>query len=460
MVLKVNELPATRRADYESFRTVTRGGADRDLRCSIAAASAAAIAAAAHVTGTPEEIRKAGSAALERRDFNVAADLLKRSLDQDPKQKGAWEELGLAYAGLNQHDDAIGAFRKQIEMDPFHRRANSDLAAELEQQGKLDDAVAAYKKQTEVTPAEKSAHKNLGLLLARMKHDEEARAELETAVAIPPADPQVRIALAQVYARAGNTEKAQALMKSVLGVSVATSGADLFTPALADDMDANEALHDARQTLDDLGDQFDAGEYDHLNPSAFSAMNLVALSWARIGWAKFRQHETLEAMQFLNAAWMLSQSGTVANRLGRIYQKENQPDKARHMFALAAGAGGDEAQASHDQLLKLAANAAAADKEMTQATAELTQMRTLALPSLANTGSANFALVFNASSKPERAEYLDGDAALHSAADKLREKEYPVRFPDVSSVKVIRRAAVSCTSAGCAAVLQPLDKLY
>jgi hypothetical protein len=149
----------------------------------------------------------------------------------------------------------------------------------------------------------------------------------------------------------------------------------------------------------------------------------------------------------------------VANRLARIYQKENQPDKARHMFALAAAAGGEESQASRDQLLKLATNAAAADKEMTQAAAELTPMRTVALPTLAAAGSANFALVFNGSSKPERSEYLDGDAALHSAADKLSEKEYPVRFPDVTSVKIIRRAAVSCTSSGCVAVLQPLDKL-
>jgi Flp pilus assembly protein TadD len=459
MVLKVNELPATRRSDYESFRTVTSGGStQRGLWCSIAPASAAAVAAAAHVTGTPEEIRKAGSAALERRDYSVAADLLKRSLDQDPKQKGAWEELGLAYAGLNQHDQAIGAFRKQIEMEPSNTRANSDLAAEFEQQGKLDDAVAAYKKQMEITPGEKLVHKNLGLLLAQMKHDEEARTELETAASIPPSDPQVRIALAQVYARAGNSEKAQALMKSVLGVTVAANGADLFTPALSDNMDANEALHDARQTLDDLGDQFDAGEYDHLNPSAFSAMNLVALSWARIGWAKFMQHETLEAMQFLNAAWMLSQSGTVANRLARIYQKENQPEKARHLFALAAAAGGEESQASHDQLLKLSASPADAEKAMTQATAELVQMRTLALPAVASNGSASFALVFNGSSKPERAEYLEGDSALHSAADKLREKEYPVRFPDVTSVKIIRRAAVSCTGSGCAVVLQPLDK--
>jgi hypothetical protein len=61
-------------------------------------------------------------------------------------------------------------------------------------------------------------------------------------------------------------------------------------------------VREARKTLDDLGDQFDSGEFDRSTPSAFCAMDLVALAWARIGWAKFRQGEPLEAMQFLNSA--------------------------------------------------------------------------------------------------------------------------------------------------------------
>ncbi|HTC92634.1 MAG TPA: DUF3857 domain-containing protein [Terriglobales bacterium] len=459
MVLKINELPATRRSDYESFRTVTGSVLEQDLWCSITAASAAAVASATQITGTPEEIRKAGGAALERRDFGVAVDLLKRALDQDPKQKDGWEDLGLAYSGLNQHDQAIGAFRKEIEMNPEHARANSDLAGELQQEGKLEEAVGAYKKQIEITPSDKLAHKSLGLLLAQMKHDTEARTELETAAAIPPDDPQVKIALAQVYSRSGDAEKGHALMKSVLGISNLQAGTDVFSAALRDDIDPDETLHDARQTLDSIGDQFDAGEFERLTPSAFSAMNLVALAWARTGWAKFLQHDTLGSMQFLNAAWLLSQSGTVGNRLARVYQKENQPDKARHMFALAAAAGGSEAQASREQALKLAASAEAADKEIAQAGSELLQSRTVKLPAAVTTGSARFALVFDGADKPERAAYLDGDAALHDAGEKLRGQQYPVRFPEMSSVKVIRRATVSCSGEGCSVVLQPLEGL-
>ena len=43
--------------------------------------------------------------------------------------------------------------------------------------------------------------------------------------------------------------------------------------------------------------------------------------------------------------------------------------------------------------------------------------------------------------------------------DKLRSQTFPVKFPDVSSVKIIRRAKVTCDGAGCSAVLLPVESL-
>lgn len=458
MLLRVNELPASRRADYETFRTTSGSVVQQGLWCSVAPASAAAIAAAANVTGTPEQIRKAGSAALQRQDFSSAVALLKRSLDQDTAQKDAWDDLGRAYAGLKNHDEAIRAFRKQIEVDPYHARANGDLALELQQQGKIDEAIAAYRKQIEIAPSDKLTHKNLGLLLIQAKHDDQALTELETAASIPPDDPELNMALAGTYSRTGNPAKAEALMKSITGGTSAAVGSDMFAAALRDEVDPTQVLHDARQTLDDIGNQFDSGEYDRLGPSAFSSMNLVALAWARVGWARFLQGELLDAMQFLNSAWMLTQSGTVGNRLARVLEKEGQHDKARHMFALAVAAGGGETGASKQKLLTAAANQEAADKEIMEATAELAQMRTVKLPAVGTANaSAQFGLVFDNSSQPERAEYLEGDPALRSAADRLRDQHFAVKFPDVSSIKIIRKGTLTCGASGCAIVLLPLE---
>jgi len=168
----------------------------------------------------------------------------------------------------------------------------------------------------------------------------------------------------------------------------------------------------------------------------------------------------LEAMQYLNSAWMLTQSGTIGNRLGRVLEKENQREKARHMFAMAVATGGPEAEASREQVTRLSASPDEAQKEIAGAAAELLQARTVELPGMpAVKGSARFALVFEQSNQPGRAEYLDGDAALQGVGDKLRSQTFPVKFPDVSSVKIIRRAKVSCDGAGCSAELLPVESL-
>ena len=249
-------------------------------------------------------------------------------------------------------------------------------------------------------------------------------------------------------------------LSTTAGASPASTAPDVFADALRDDINPNDTIREARQTLDEIGGQFDAGEYDRLTPSAFSAMSLVALSWSRIGWARFLQGETLDAIQFLNSAWLLSQSGVVADRLGRVYEKEGQKEKARHFYALATAAGGPDAQSAREQATRLSAGPDAAVQEIARASAELFEMRAVKMPaSTGNPGSAQFALVFESSSKPSRAEFLDGDGDLRSAADKIREKEFLVRFPEISSIKIVRHAKLLCAPAGCSVVLQPVENL-
>ena len=459
LILKVNELPASRRSDYESFRTATGNEIEQVLSCSITAPTGA-VSASAKPTGSAQDMQDSAAAALQRRDFAAAVELLKSVVDKEPTRKDAWDQLGRAYAGLNQHDQAIAAFRKQIEVDEYHPRANNDLAAELQQQGKLEEAAAAYRKQIEVTPYDKLPHKSLGLLLVQMKRDDDARPELEAAAAIPPEDPEVKMALAGVYSRTGNAEKAAALMKGLTGASAPASGGDMYASALKDDVDPNQSTREARHTLAEIGDQFDSGEFDRLGPSAFSAMNLVALAWARIGWASYLHGESMEAMQYLNSAWLLSQSGTVGNRLARVFEKEGQKDKARHMYALALAAGGSEAEASRQGVTQLAASAAAAEKEITDAATELLQLRTVQLAAITSaTASAKFALVFDSATKPERAEFQEGDPALNAAGQQLQQKDFPVKFPDVSSIKIVRRATLSCANSKCAITLLPPEAM-
>ncbi len=461
--LKWNELAASRRGDYESFRYAALSDEDQMLTCTILTPSGqGAFSASSKMEGTPTELQKAGMKALQSKDYRTAIDLLKRAVDGDASVKDGWYDLGLAYSGNSDHADALAAFRKQIELDPNHKHANGDLAMELQQTGRNDEAIAAYRRQLETAPYEKETHKNLGLLLAQLGRDADARTELEAAVAVPPDDPETKMALAQVYNRLGEKAQAQELMKGLTGSGNGDSAQDMYAAALANGIDPTETENDAQQVLYAIGGQFDSGEFDRLGSSAFSSMRLVALAWARIGWAKFQRGDNLTAMQFLSSAWMLSQSGAVANRLAQVLEKQGQIEKARHMYALAvvasAGVSADEAQDSRTRLAKLAGDSSAA-KDVAQAQVELVQARTVRLDAITGKPiSARFNLVFDSSPRPERAEFVDGDESLRVAAVQLREKDFPIRFPDMSSVKIVRRGLLSCGGSGCSIELQPIDK--
>src|SRR5262249_56144042 len=78
LVVKMNELPASRRADYESFRNVTRNDEGQVLTATILAPSGKSTdVVASSLTSTATELHKAGVKALQSKDYRSAIDLLK-----------------------------------------------------------------------------------------------------------------------------------------------------------------------------------------------------------------------------------------------------------------------------------------------------------------------------------------------------------------------------------------------
>jgi hypothetical protein len=65
-------------------------------------------------------------------------------------------------------------------------------------------------------------------------------------------------------------------------------------------------------------------------------------------------------------------------------------------------------------------------------------------------------MMFDNSTNPERVQFLDGDESLRKSNEKLEKLEYPIKFPDVSSIKVVRLVKASCTASSCTITLLPL----
>jgi len=254
--------------------------------------------------------------------------------------KDGWYDLGLAYAAANSHSEAIAAFRKQIELDPNHSTRMATWRWSCRRRGKTDEAIAAYRKQMETAPYEKTTHKNLGLLLAQLGGMPTRGRNWKRPPRFLRMTRKRRWRWRRCMGGWERMRKAQELMKGLTGSVGGDSGQDIFAAALKNDIDPAQTENDAQQVLYDIGGQFDSGELDRLGPSAFSSMRLVALAWSRMGWRNFSAAKIWQRWQFLTSAWLLSQSGTVGNRLGQVLEKQGQAEKARHMYALAVAAGG------------------------------------------------------------------------------------------------------------------------
>jgi transglutaminase-like putative cysteine protease/tetratricopeptide (TPR) repeat protein len=457
LILKVDQVPASRRAEVDSLRSVAMNNAAQTMSCSARPAMNAVHAASLPAGTSVQELRKAGTKALQQRDFRTASELLKRVVEQQPSDEDAWDELGRAYAGSDDHSNAVLAFQKQVAVNAYHKRAYDDLGAELQRQGKYEEAINAYGKQLDNNPVDRNARKNHALLLAQMKRDKEALTELQAFAATPPQDLDVDLALAQLYASSGDAEKSRALLSKVIGSSSPVSGSDVFSAAMRNDIDPEATLHDAAEIAGEIGEAFDEGEYNDNPDAALPAMQFLALQWARMGWANVLRGQRLDGIRYLDSAWTLSQSGAIANRLAQIYSKAGDASRAKHYLTLAVASGGSESELSHTELAKLDSSGGI---DSGKGRAELLQMRSIKLSATKKAnGTAEFLFVFDGTSKPERVEFRKGDSDLRNADDMLRDASYPVAFPDVSSVKIVRRGTLSCQSSSCTLTFAPLDTI-
>src|SRR5579863_8670964 len=206
LILRQDELPIARSADYESFRRAV--GADLAQQLAVESTVAGAIVPPADMKA--DDLVESARAAADNGNLPVAEALLKRATEVDPKNKYAWNNLGLIYLQTRQDDQAIAAFQKQIEVNPYDEYAYNNLGRVYWNDRKYDDAVKAFSKQLENNPLDKFAHANLGAMYEEWHKYDLAAPELEKAASLTPDSAELQVSLGDAYLNLGQDEKALA----------------------------------------------------------------------------------------------------------------------------------------------------------------------------------------------------------------------------------------------------------
>jgi tetratricopeptide (TPR) repeat protein len=451
LTLREDELPVSRASDYESFRRAVV--ADLAQRLSVESSVAGVPVPPADMKA--DDLVDSARAAAENGNFPVAIALLKRATEVDPKNKFAWNNLGLIYLQMRDSDQAIAAFQKQIEVNPYDEFAYNNLGRVYWNDRKYDDAVKAFNKQLENNPLDKFAHANLGQMYSEWHKYDLAVVELEKAVAVTPdsapGSAELQVSLGDAYLNLGQDDKALAAFDH----AVELSPTPLIWNNIAYQLSLKNAHLDRAQQYAESAVSATAAalrnvSLDRLSNNDLPLVRSLIAYWDTLGWVHFSEGNLNKAEKYVAAAWELGHHGEVGDHLGQIYQKRGDRDHALRTYAMAMS-GLRPTPETRERLAALAGGEAKADALVARYKDELQRLSTIDLGKATQTGNADFFVLLSggggAATKVDSVKFVSGDEKLKSFTEALKTADYHLTFPDDTPVKVFRRGTLSCAIA-------------
>ena len=450
LTLRQDELPVSRAADYESFRRAV--GADLAQQLSVENTTAGAPVPPADMKA--DDLVDSARAAADGGNFPVAIALLKRATEIDPKNKVAWNSLGLIYFAMRDNDQAIAAFQKQLEVNPYDEYAYNYLGRVYWNERKYEDAAKAFNKQLESNPLDRYAHSYLGSMYAEWHKYNEAVTELEKAASLTPdsagqESATLQVSLGDAYLNLGQDDKALAAFDH----AVELSATPLVWNNIAYQLSLKKSHLDRAQQYAESSVSATAAAMrnitlDRLTPQDLQLVGSLIAYWDTLGWVHFGEGNYDQAEKYVAAAWGLGHHGEVGDHLGQIYEKRGEKDRALRTYALSMN-GLRPIPETRGRLASLAGGDAKADAAVSRCKDELQHLSTIDLGKATQTGNADFFILLSrgagSGGKVDAAKFVSGDEKLKSYTDALRAADYHLTFPDDTPLKVLRRGTLSCS---------------
>ena len=398
-----------------------------------------------------------GRLAIQSKDYRSAITAFKSAVSTDSSFSRAWIELAWVYSATGDRNSALDAFQKAVDADPKQILPFKILALEYAYLGNRDSAIATWQKLQSVAPGDPDIAPNLAGLYMAQKRYSDATPLYEAAAEANPSDAYAQMRLGMVRLRSHNTQQGMEAMHKALQID---SGAEILNDVAYEMAEADTNLPDAlaysQRSVKDAEDRSQQVDLENIQNADLRLTVAIGEYWDTLGWIYFKMGNLTQAESYLTSAWQLSQSGVIGDHLGQVYEKERKLPAALHMYTLALGAN-PRLEETAERIRKLA-NDPAPEPQL-GAGAELSQMRTVKLPTIINeSASADFNVLLVAGGKAEKVNFFRGSELLRNAADKLAQTRFEEPFPANSTARLLRRGILSCSSyTGCSFVFYPVS---
>ena len=141
---------------------------------------------------------------------------LRKALELDPQNGWARFELGALYQDQGRFVEAAAELGKTIALDGNNGWAHCQLGRIYRRQGRASDAEAALRRALELEPQNGEARFELGVICQDQCRFVEAAAELEKALASDPNHSEAHCQLGRIYRRQGRASESEAALRKAL----------------------------------------------------------------------------------------------------------------------------------------------------------------------------------------------------------------------------------------------------
>jgi cytochrome c-type biogenesis protein CcmH/NrfG len=142
---------------------------------------------------------------------------LETIIKSDPKNAGAYVQLGNTYFDAERYADAIKWYEEGVKLDPKNPDASTDLGVSYYYAGRTDDALKQFENSLKLNPKHAKTLFNKGIVLAFGKRDLQGATD----------------AWQQVVQLAPGTPEAQAAQQGLQGIAAAQGRGSAPAPAPA-----------------------------------------------------------------------------------------------------------------------------------------------------------------------------------------------------------------------------------
>jgi len=359
-----------------------------------------------------------------------------------------------------QPDAALDAMRKAIDSNPQELVPRKLYAYGLITNHRPDAALSVWRELLLLAPDDPDAISSMSVLLLEAKRYADALPYLER-VAKTDSSTSIQIHLGSTYLKVGQTEKGAGLLESLLAAQPQPGTFNDVAYELAEtETNLPKALEYAERAVKEQEKQSRDVSLGGLTKEDLACTEKIGFFWDTLGWVHFRLGHYDQAETYLHSAWMLTQLSVNGEHLGQVYEKENKPEQAIHMYRLALAvpdSDGDSKDEIRERLAHLGVKPSSnpMDAFRDRSGDELSRLRSAKLKRLVSgSATAEFFLLFSPGPTLKDTAFISGDKKLKSAGGALTDSNFQVPFPTGSSARLVRRAIVMCSPvSGCEAVV-------